>query len=220
MGITPQDIQEQEFHVRFRGFDISEVDGFLDEVAAEFQQLLLEKRHLSERLQEQEKNNQEFVKQEQTFKNAIITAQKVADEMKAQSRREADELLTAARREADEIVAKAEAERAALDERIAGLRSLAARTGDDMRQTMRDYLQRLEEDFPPATVGGQLTGKPTAPKTSLGEAGAGDELFQKIEFDDLAGIGPRLTFNDSPAPAPGPAFSLGAGNNGQEPQND
>ncbi|MFC1827821.1 DivIVA domain-containing protein, partial [Thermodesulfobacteriota bacterium] len=36
MKITLQDIIEKEFRVKFRGFDIVEVDTFLEEVAENF----------------------------------------------------------------------------------------------------------------------------------------------------------------------------------------
>ena len=33
MSLTPQDIQQQKFKTKFRGYDVNEVDGFLAEVA-------------------------------------------------------------------------------------------------------------------------------------------------------------------------------------------
>ena len=33
MKITPLDIQQQQFKTRFRGFDIREVDAFLEQMA-------------------------------------------------------------------------------------------------------------------------------------------------------------------------------------------
>ena len=37
MNITPLDIQQQKFKTRFRGFDIQEVDVFLDQMADAFE---------------------------------------------------------------------------------------------------------------------------------------------------------------------------------------
>ena len=36
MKLTPLDIQQQQFKVRFRGFDVREVDRFLEQVADAF----------------------------------------------------------------------------------------------------------------------------------------------------------------------------------------
>ncbi len=53
MGITPTVVRQKEFSTRFRGFDIQEIDSFLEEVAKEIEnlnnqteQFLLEKKRL------------------------------------------------------------------------------------------------------------------------------------------------------------------------------
>lgn len=48
MKITPLDIQQQQFRVKFRGFDMVEVDNFLDVVANEYEELLREINQLKE----------------------------------------------------------------------------------------------------------------------------------------------------------------------------
>jgi len=48
MKITPQVIIDKEFRVKFRGFDMAEVDTFLEEVAQSFSKLVEENDHLRE----------------------------------------------------------------------------------------------------------------------------------------------------------------------------
>ncbi len=48
--ITPQDIIDREFRVKFRGFDMAEVDAFLEEVAETFFQLTEENTLLNEKV--------------------------------------------------------------------------------------------------------------------------------------------------------------------------
>lgn len=50
MKITPQDIIEKEFRVKFRGFDMAEVDTFLEEVAENFLKLTEENIRLNEKV--------------------------------------------------------------------------------------------------------------------------------------------------------------------------
>ena len=40
MKITPLDIRQQQFTVRFRGFDAEEVDTFLEMIADEYEELM------------------------------------------------------------------------------------------------------------------------------------------------------------------------------------
>lgn len=50
MKITPQDIIDREFKVKFRGFDMAEVDAFLEEVAESFFKLTEENTLLNEKV--------------------------------------------------------------------------------------------------------------------------------------------------------------------------
>ena len=50
MSLTHEDIQQRKFKTKFRGFDINEVDSFLNEVAENFQALMQENTRLNERL--------------------------------------------------------------------------------------------------------------------------------------------------------------------------
>jgi cell division initiation protein len=50
--ITPMDIRQQQFTVKmFRGFDVQEVDTFLDDLAGDYETLLKENALLKEQLQ-------------------------------------------------------------------------------------------------------------------------------------------------------------------------
>jgi len=51
MILTAQDIQSQQFHVRFRGFDVEEVDDFLEKIATAFQTVSEENHKLKDRLE-------------------------------------------------------------------------------------------------------------------------------------------------------------------------
>ena len=50
MKVTPQDIIDKEFRVKFRGFDMVEVDTFLEEVAENFYNLTEENTLLNEKI--------------------------------------------------------------------------------------------------------------------------------------------------------------------------
>ena len=48
MKMTPIDIQQHQFRVKFRGFDVQEVDTFLDQMADAFGVLMDEQERLRE----------------------------------------------------------------------------------------------------------------------------------------------------------------------------
>ncbi|MEN8135648.1 MAG: DivIVA domain-containing protein [Thermodesulfobacteriota bacterium] len=103
MTITPQDIQSKQFHVRMRGFDMDEVDKFLEKIAEELLIVSLENKQLLEKIEAMEKELANYRNKEQAFQSAILSAQRISDEMQAKSRQEADELLTNARATAEEL---------------------------------------------------------------------------------------------------------------------
>ncbi|MFO7605331.1 MAG: DivIVA domain-containing protein [Desulfurivibrionaceae bacterium] len=103
MTITPQDIQAKQFHTRMRGFDVDEVDKFLETVAEEFLVVTLENKQLLEKVETMNKELANFRNKEQAFQSAILSAQRISDEMQAKSRREAEEIVVNARETADEM---------------------------------------------------------------------------------------------------------------------
>jgi len=103
MTITPQDIQSKQFHVRMRGFDMDEVDKFLENIAEEFLIVTLENKQLLEKVETMEKELANFRNKEQAFQSAILSAQRISDEMQAKSRREAEEVVASAKQNAEEM---------------------------------------------------------------------------------------------------------------------
>jgi len=110
MTITPQDIQSKQFHVCFRGFDVDEVDKFLEKISEEFLVLSLEHKQAFERIDTLEKEIANYRNKEQGFQNAILSAQRISDEMQERSRRESEETLRSARQEAAELTTKSQKE--------------------------------------------------------------------------------------------------------------
>ena len=82
MEVTPLDIQQQKFKVRFRGFDVHEVDAFLEQVADTVAALQRENESLCEDIRRFKLESQGYRKREETFKHAMLNSQKVMEEMK------------------------------------------------------------------------------------------------------------------------------------------
>lgn len=163
MSLTPQDIQKQKFNTKFRGFDVDEVDAFLEEVAEDFLALIQENKKLKERIESFEQREAEYQSEEHTFKSAIIAAQKVAVEMKEMARKETTELVTNAREEARVLVAGAREEISRLQEEtnsgmdtlkseIEELEVMKGRIRDELRTTLTRYLNYLEDGLPPEAL--------------------------------------------------------------------
>ncbi len=103
MNVTPLDINNQRFRTRFRGFDVREVDDFLQVVAGELELQLKENSRLREKAAELESRLEQLKDAASTVK--AETPPVDMEEMKASMLREAEtaveNILAARRMEAD-----------------------------------------------------------------------------------------------------------------------
>ena len=104
MRLTPLDIQQQRFRTAFRGFDVKEVDAFLELVRTQYEELILENRRLKEDSREQQRRIEEFKERERTLKETMITAQKIVEDIKGSARKEAEVIISQAEIQAEKIV--------------------------------------------------------------------------------------------------------------------
>ncbi len=148
MDLTPLDVRKkrEDFRRVVRGYDPVEVDGFLELVADRLEDLVgreLRCREQTEMLREQ---LQAFRDRERALNEALVTAQELREEARAQAEtaaelrlREAERQADAIRRDSDEAVQRA---RRGLDEirvrRSGFLRSL--------RATIEHFLAEIEEE--------------------------------------------------------------------------
>ena len=122
MKVTPLDIQQQQFKTRFRGFDIREVDTFLEQMAETVESLQRENQNLGDEVRRLELEIQGYRKREETFKRALLNSQKVLDQMKDNARRSAELIIAEAEVKAEKILNKAHNRLAQLHEDITELK--------------------------------------------------------------------------------------------------
>jgi cell division initiation protein len=122
MKITPLDIQQQQFKTRFRGFDIREVDAFLEQMAETFESFQKKNQNRGDEVRRLELEIQGYRKREETFKRALLNSQKVLDQMKDNARKSAELIIAEAEVKAEKILNKAHNRLAQLHEDIAELK--------------------------------------------------------------------------------------------------
>ncbi|MBU1342121.1 MAG: DivIVA domain-containing protein [Proteobacteria bacterium] len=107
MGITPLVVKQKEFTTRFRGFDVQEVDFFLEEVSKELDKLNHAIQSLHEENHRLNLENQGYRKRENSMKNAMIQSQKVLDQMKENAQKSSQLTMANAEVEAEKILNRA-----------------------------------------------------------------------------------------------------------------
>ena len=122
VNLTPLDIQQQRFKTRFRGFDIQEVDLFLDQMADTFESLLKQNENLKEDFRRLQLEIQGYKNREDAFKRALLNSQRVIEQMKENAQRSAELIVAEAEVKAEKILNKAHNRLAQLHEDIAELK--------------------------------------------------------------------------------------------------
>ncbi len=123
MKITPLDIQQQQFKGKLLGgLDPEDVDGFLQQVAQEMEDLVRENTELREQSRKAIAEKEEMTRREGDIRETMLAAQKITEEMKANAQKEATLLLSEAELKGEKIVADAEKKLVQLNNQIQELR--------------------------------------------------------------------------------------------------
>lgn len=143
MRITPVDIRQQQFSVRvFRGYDVHEVDAFLEDVAEDYEQITKENALLREQLAALEERMRGFEGRDRTLQEALIAAQRVSEEMKEAAKREAQLVLRDVELEREKLLEAARAEDARIRNDVLALQRTRRQLFEGLRATVEMY-QRL-----------------------------------------------------------------------------
>ncbi len=118
--LTPLDVRSQEFQRSFRGYDTGQVDEFKLAVSDELERLLRDRAQHEERLRSAQEQLRGFRDRERAMNDALVAAQQLRVDSRAQAEREAELVLREANAEAERILDRARQEEAVVRERAAG----------------------------------------------------------------------------------------------------
>jgi cell division initiation protein len=108
MRIAPLDLRQPRFKTAFRGFDKTEVVGFLTEAADDYEHALREIDRLRQDLSRVESLLTEHRDREANLRNTLLTAQRLSDEIKDAAQNEARLVVKEAQGRSDLLLQKAQ----------------------------------------------------------------------------------------------------------------
>jgi cell division initiation protein len=101
MKVTPLDLRQAKLRVVMRGYDRTEVDALLNEVADDYEQALRESDRLHQELLRLEAVVAEHREHERNLRNTLLTAQRLSDEIREHAEQESRRILEEAESRAD-----------------------------------------------------------------------------------------------------------------------
>ena len=91
---TPLDIENKKFSKQMmNGYNVDEVDDFLDELTLDYGKLYKENAELKAQIEELDSNVGKYKNIENTIQNTLIMAQKTADEVQEVAKKQAEQIV-------------------------------------------------------------------------------------------------------------------------------
>ncbi|MGH8871785.1 MAG: DivIVA domain-containing protein [Acidimicrobiia bacterium] len=189
MAITPSDIEKKTFSTALRGYDLDEVDDFLDEMVVTVRELQEELTRARQRVDELESDPDALAAapamtagpDESAVGRALVAAQQAADRMLEEARSEADKIVGDARSEADTYTRERDERKAEVDAEMAEMTGLVARVRTQLAVLATTVADKLDE-MDAAVAGAHSMGAAMAPDTEEPDDG-GSPVEESL--DDL-----------------------------------
>ena len=108
--LTPLDIENKRFSKTIKGYNVDEVDDFLDELTIAYEKIYKEWGDSKQTIEDLNSEIAKYKAMETTLQNTLVMAQTTAEDVKNVAKQQADIIITEAQTAAKEEVAKLNAE--------------------------------------------------------------------------------------------------------------
>ena len=122
MKVSPLDLRQQRFKTIFRGYDPTEVNALLAEVADDYEHALRETDRLQQELGRTEALLNEHREHERNLRNTLLTAQRLADEIREKAEQDARRVVEEAEGRSELVLQNAQARLDDIQRQIDGLK--------------------------------------------------------------------------------------------------
>jgi cell division initiation protein len=149
MKLTPQDIMNQSFTIKVKGFDKDEVNHFLIQAAEMVETLVLERESQKKELDKVKEKLLQLQKREDVLRDTLVSAQKFSHEIKMNAERESELVIKEAEIKAEAIVNTAINRQRSLKEEIRSLKFKRVEIENDivnMLNSLRELIESYRKD--------------------------------------------------------------------------
>jgi len=153
MKLTPQDILNQTFARRLKGFDPDEVRSFLSQIVETLEAEIKEKEEIRQKMERFRENYQKYEKREELLRDTLIAAQRFSSEIKLNAQKEGELLVREAEVKADDVINRAQNRHNLLTQEIKSLQFKRREIEADiinMLNSLKDLIEtyhREDEEF-------------------------------------------------------------------------
>ncbi len=102
--LTPLDIENKRFTRTLKGYNVEEVDDFLDQLTLEYEKLYKENAEYRDQADKYQKDLEHYRNVEHTLQNTLVMAQTTAEDIKSMAQKQADQIIRDAQNDARKAV--------------------------------------------------------------------------------------------------------------------
>jgi cell division initiation protein len=186
MRLTAMDINNKEFKRAIRGYNVEEVDDFLDKIGEDYEELYKENSTLKEKLTTLNERIDHYTKIESTIQNTLLLAQNAAEQAKKSAQKEAELLVKGASDTSQRLMDKAHDEVLLINDDYEKLKQEFVKFRAKFKNFMKaqmDTFEDLENDF----VKNYSVGKVIEEKIEEKEIEENSFKFKDINEEELIG---------------------------------
>lgn len=143
--LTPVDIENKEFAKAFRGYDVYEVEEFMKTLVADYEKLYRENGELKEKNAMLNEAIGSYKGMEETMQNAILVAQRTAEDIKQNAYERSETIVKDAERRAAETIDTANRAISGLEKTYLGMQREMNGFKAKMSALLSTYMQLLKE---------------------------------------------------------------------------
>lgn len=141
---SAEDIANQTFESRFRGYDRQQVEEFLNVLSREYDHMVTELKQARQELKEHKQELREYRRREKSLHDALNMAKQVGEEIKQQAERDAELTIADAELRADKMLSGVQNRVTAMREELFGLQQQRVRCETELRNVLESHIKMLD----------------------------------------------------------------------------
>lgn len=145
MKISPKGILEKEFPLRFRGYDVNQVDAFLEDLARELERIAQELLSVQDEREQLKEELAVLRERERNLKEELLVAQTIGDDIRARAEQEASRIIAGAQLDAQKILAEVRQQCASLQQEITAMNQKREQFETSLRALLEGYLNIIRK---------------------------------------------------------------------------
>lgn len=145
MNISSKDIKKRDFKKGIRGYDVNEVDAFLDTVSSHYEKLVIENKNLNDRIKSLLSDIEIYKENEANLQKAIIKSQDLGEEIIQNAKKKAEMIIKEAELNTRKMKQDIEDDILSKKQELEDIKLRNDKVMEDVRNFLNDKLNELEE---------------------------------------------------------------------------